>query len=132
MINTGVTTTAALTNIPLVRERGVEVEGRASPIENLWITYSGDFNDARYVSYSNAPAPIETGLSSIDLSGKQIIGAPRYSVQGGLYYEHPLGRPLARSATAKASPGSPGSTKIGVARSMSPTIQSILGNTALL
>ncbi|REF86016.1 iron complex outermembrane receptor protein [Methylovirgula ligni] len=91
LISTGATATAALTNIPLVRERGVEVEGRASPIENLWITYSGDFNDARYVSYSNAPAPIETGLSSIDLSGKQIIGAPRYSVQGGLYYEHPLG-----------------------------------------
>lgn len=91
---------AYLTNIPHVRLRGVELEGRASPADGLWLTYNGAFNDARYVSYPNAPPPVElaynatsnpTGVTSVDLSGKQVIGAPAWTAQGGVYYERSLG-----------------------------------------
>jgi iron complex outermembrane receptor protein len=100
-----------LGNIGQVRLRGFEFDGRWSPIERLWITFSGALTDARYVDYTNAaPPPDWTWPKSanvfniasplfVNLSGQRITGgtagnnpvAP-YSFNIGANYEHPLGR----------------------------------------
>ncbi|HMK89565.1 MAG TPA: TonB-dependent receptor [Methylocystis sp.] len=99
-----------LGNIGQVRLRGFEFDGRYSPIERLWITFSGALTDARYVQYTNAAPPPDWlwpatanvgGVAAplfVNLSGQRITGgvtgnapvAP-YSFNIGANYEHPLG-----------------------------------------
>lgn len=104
-VNAGGTTLKSyLTNVGKVRVRGVELEGRYSPIENLWLTFSGAYNDARYLAFPNAPPPAElyggagtpfpAGVKTIDLSGRRIVNAPAFNGQLGLNYEHPLDLPF--------------------------------------
>ncbi|PWB82424.1 MAG: TonB-dependent receptor, partial [Methylocystaceae bacterium] len=93
-----------LTNVGKVRLRGVELEARYSPVKNLWLTFGGAFNDARYVAYTDAPAPVEifggagtanpAGVKSVDLSGRRVLGAPEFSGQIGINYEHPVDLPF--------------------------------------
>lgn len=103
-----------LGNVGQVRLRGFEFDGRYSPIERLWITFSGAITDARYVNYTNAAPPPDWqwpasanvgGVAAplfVNLSGQRITGgiggstagnppvAP-YSFNVGANYEHPLG-----------------------------------------
>ena len=102
-----------LGNIGHVQLRGFEFDGRWSPIERLWITFSGALTDARYINYQNAAPPPDwtwpasanvNGVAaplSVNLSGQRITGgvagnnpiAP-YSLNVGANYEQPLGRAL--------------------------------------
>ncbi|MGA8172045.1 MAG: TonB-dependent receptor [Methylocystis sp.] len=99
-----------LGNIGQVRLRGFEFDGRWSPSERLWLTFSGALTDARYVNYTNAAPPPDwtwpasanaNGVAAplfVNLSGQRITGgtagnapvAP-YSFNIGANYEHPLG-----------------------------------------
>ncbi|PWB84064.1 MAG: TonB-dependent receptor [Methylocystaceae bacterium] len=100
----GTTLKSYLTNVGKVRVRGVEIEGRYSPVENLWLTFSGAYNDARYLSFTNAPPPAElyggagtpfpAGVKTVDLSGRRIVNAPAFNGQLGLTYEHPVDLPF--------------------------------------
>lgn len=96
-----------LGNIGHVRLRGFEFDGRWSPIDRLWLTFSGALTDARYVNYEKAATPTEWAWPAsagpgappyVNLSGQRITGgvsgnnpvAP-YSFNVGFNYEHPLG-----------------------------------------
>jgi iron complex outermembrane recepter protein len=100
-----------LGNIGHVQLRGFEFDGRWSPVERLWITFSGALTDARYINFKNAAPPPDwtwpasanvNGVASplsVSLSGQRITGgvagnnpvAP-YSLNLGANYEQPLGR----------------------------------------
>jgi len=94
--STALTAVPYLTNAASVRQRGVEFESSFAVTENLAISFNAAHNDATYVSYTNAPAPIEYKdvRSTYDLSGKQLIGAPKWSGQANISFEQPLGNDL--------------------------------------
>jgi iron complex outermembrane receptor protein len=80
-----------------VRLRGVELEGRVSPTEDLSISFNTALNDARYVSFDNAPNPYfgvagnPTAANPFaSLTGQQIPNAPRLSGNITINYQHPL------------------------------------------
>lgn len=99
-----------LGNIGHVRLRGFEFDGRWSPIDRLWITYSGAYTRAQYIDYEKAAPPSEWqwpaannigGYASpayIPLTGHSITGgvsgnnpvAP-FSFNIGFNHEYPLG-----------------------------------------
>ena len=96
-----------LGNIGHVRLNGVEFDGRWSPIERLWITFSGAATQARYIDYQKAATPTEWAWPAsagggapayVNLSGQRITGGVSgnngvspYSLNIGFNYEHPLG-----------------------------------------
>ncbi|UAK26288.1 TonB-dependent receptor [Sphingomonas nostoxanthinifaciens] len=81
-----------ITNVGKLRTRGVEVDARANPARGLTLTASGAYDDARYVSYRNAPAPyLLSYLSSVDLSGRPASGAPKWAVTGTAEYTRQAG-----------------------------------------
>jgi outer membrane protein OmpA-like peptidoglycan-associated protein len=80
-----------------VRLRGVELEGKVVPTEDLSIGFNAALNDARYVSFDNAPNPYfgvagaaTTANPYASLTGHQIPNAPRLSGNITINYEHPL------------------------------------------
>jgi iron complex outermembrane receptor protein len=80
-----------ITNVGTLVSRGVEVDARLYPSKGLSGTASFMYNDAFYDSYKNAPAQYSNSyLGSIDLSGKQASGAPRFAAGAALEYGHPV------------------------------------------
>jgi iron complex outermembrane recepter protein len=86
-----------LANVGKVRMRGFELETSAHPIPALSLNVNAAYNDAVYLSYDNAPAPVEYqaylgGASAVlPLTGYRLAGAPRWTVQGGPELDQPLG-----------------------------------------
>ena len=78
-----------LGNAAHVRLRGVELEGSARLGGGFSLSANGAFNDARYVDYANAPAPVEYSnvASSVDLSGERVIGSSKWTGQVSLDYD---------------------------------------------
>jgi iron complex outermembrane receptor protein len=83
-----------LQNVGKVRSRGVEADSSFALTRHISLTANGAFTDAYYVSYPNAPVPVElsdnTSLISVNLSGKQLPGAPRFSYSLGADASQPL------------------------------------------
>ena len=81
-----------LGNIPGVRARGVEFDSLVSVTERLQVTAGGAFNDAIYTDWSTATCPrsYPTSVAVCNNTGKQIVGAPRWTGLLGLDYEQPL------------------------------------------
>ncbi len=84
-----------------MRLRGVELEGSAKLGHGFSVSANGAYNDATYVSYANAPTPVEFtypvsptspagGPASVDLSGKPVIGASKWSGQASIDYDAPV------------------------------------------
>lgn len=88
--------TTYIANIGLVRSQGIESDIRYRPTENLGLYLSVAYTEAEYADYKQAPPPVEyTGLlpataNYIDLSGRQLPGAPKWSASFGADYSHPL------------------------------------------
>ncbi len=73
------------TNAAKVRTRGIEADFRATPTRWLTLYGSGTYDDARYISYANAPCPIEiTGRTLCDLSGQRLPGVSRWAASTGV------------------------------------------------
>ncbi|MEA3220613.1 MAG: Pesticin receptor [Immundisolibacter sp.] len=75
--------TRYLTNAGSVRTRGLEFEATALPLRGLTLSFNGSYNDATYLSYKDAPCPPEIGFQpgapqSCDLTGRQVVGAPKW------------------------------------------------------
>ncbi len=87
-VNTAVTPVVSyITNVGKLRSRGIELDGRATPLDGLTLTAAGTYNDAYYVSYKNATAPYLTSyLGVVDLSGRRASGAPKWSLTGSAEY----------------------------------------------
>ncbi|WP_440977780.1 TonB-dependent receptor [Sphingomonas pseudosanguinis] len=80
------------TNAAKVRTRGFEADLRAAPTRWLTLYGSGTYDDARYISYANAPCPIEiTGRTLCDLSGQRLPGVSRWAASAGGEVRAPLG-----------------------------------------
>lgn len=101
---TGASSSAFLANVGKVRLRGLELDSRWRVDDSITLSASGAWNDARYVSYKNAPPPQELRYvgapKTIDLSGKQIPGASALSGQISLDYQRPLPGDLTLTAYA--------------------------------
>jgi iron complex outermembrane receptor protein len=96
-ITSSLSLTSYLNNVGKVRLKGAEIETRFAVTPNLNVSLSGGYNDARFLSYENAPTPIELAAAAgptLSLTGYQIPGAAKNNVQGSFDYRHDLGNGL--------------------------------------
>lgn len=83
--------TSGVGNVPKVRSQGFELDAAYS-IRNTSVRFSGAYNDARYVKFTNAARPFELqgGGSATpayyDVSGKRLPGVGAFT--GNLFAEH--------------------------------------------
>ena len=95
-----------IANIGLVRSQGVETDLRFRPSSHFSAYLSAAYDDATYVDYKNAPPGVEwTGLlpttaNYIDLSGRPLPGASKWSESLGGEYTHSVGSGLEGYAAA--------------------------------
>ncbi len=81
-----------LANAGTVRTSGVEAEANYRPVENLTLSASAGYNDARYTSFRNAACPPELdNLASCDFTGQRVSGAPPLTLGGSIDYDRLLG-----------------------------------------
>lgn len=86
--------TQILTNIGKVRSRGVETEITAVPVQGLKLAFAASFNDAKYLEYRNAPCAAEVlaaGRTVCDLTGQQVVAAPKWIVNPSVSYRQNVG-----------------------------------------
>lgn len=94
--STNATFGSYLANVGKVRLRGFELETSLRPIPALGFNFNAAYNDAKYLNYDDAPAPVEyqaaLGGASVPLSltGYQIVGAPKWTLQGGIDLDQPI------------------------------------------
>ncbi|MFZ2998295.1 TonB-dependent receptor [Sphingobium sp.] len=95
-VNTLVTPAASyIANVGTLRSRGVELDARIAPAEGLSATFAATYNDAKYLKYTNAvPSFLESYKTSVDLSGRQASGAPKWSLGSTVEYVHSAGNGL--------------------------------------
>ena len=91
-VNTTVTPTASyITNVGTLISKGAELDARFFPVRGLFASYSLTYNDAKYDSYTNAPAQYYYSyLGTQDLSGQQASGAPKWSMGAAAEYSRPI------------------------------------------
>lgn len=94
--NLNVINKSFLGNIPSVRLAGFEVEGRYSPIENLWINLAGAYNGAWYWDFPAAAPAIDYATvfpnAQVNLSHQRISNVTPYTLAIGFNYETHLGQ----------------------------------------
>jgi len=90
-----------LANVGKVRLRGVEIEGTLHPAKVLDLYGNIAFNDAKYLSYDNAPIPVEYAASlnaqgqyTLSLTGYQLRNAPKWTLQSGFNLDQPVSTAL--------------------------------------
>jgi iron complex outermembrane receptor protein len=84
---------SVLTNVGAVRTRGVEVEATARPIEGLTLNANTSYDNASYQSFRKGPCAAEYGLpgsATCDLTGRPVVGAPRWTIGLNATYEFPV------------------------------------------
>jgi iron complex outermembrane receptor protein len=82
-----------LSNIGGVRTRGVETEVTAKPVDWFAFDLNASYNDAVYTSYGNAPCSVESTLAghvTCNLTGEQVVGAPKWVVNPDITVNHSL------------------------------------------
>lgn len=91
----GATSRSYLANVGKVRMRGLEAEGQWQATQSLNLSFSAAVNDARYVSYRNAPPPAERTYpgapTSVDLSDTRVPNAAKFTGQVTARWEKPVG-----------------------------------------
>ncbi|MGE0406642.1 MAG: TonB-dependent receptor [Candidatus Korobacteraceae bacterium] len=77
-----------LANADKVRVRGIEFDGNANLSQNFSVYTSAALTDGRYISFSDAPPPLEdTGGPQVkDVSGSTLPGISRWAVSYGAEY----------------------------------------------
>jgi iron complex outermembrane recepter protein len=82
-----------LANIERVRSQGAEADLTLSAIGGFSAYLRGAYTDAKYVSFANAPCPLEligNSTSQCDLSGKQLPGTSKWALSYGAEYRRPV------------------------------------------
>jgi iron complex outermembrane receptor protein len=86
---------SVLGNIPGLRARGVEFEASARPFEGLTLNLAVGYNDAKYTDWSTATCPrnvvITAANPTCNNTGKQLVGAPLWTVITGFDFEREIG-----------------------------------------
>ena len=86
-------TTFTLTNAGRIQVDGLEFETFFAPTENLYVSLSGSYLDAKYDSYVGGPKIIvptgspPTPGSTQDLSGRRLSFVPKWTVSTSVSYE---------------------------------------------
>jgi len=80
-----------LANAEEVRVHGVEFDGSWQATDNLFLHGAVAYTEAVYVSFPDAPAPLEGtgGPSAVDISGQRLPGVSKWSLAGGGEYSIP-------------------------------------------
>jgi iron complex outermembrane receptor protein len=84
---------SVLTNVGAVRTRGFEAEATARPLEGLTLNATASYNNASYQSFRKGPCAAEYGLpgsATCDLTGRPVVGAPRWILGLNGTYEFPI------------------------------------------
>jgi len=84
---------SVLTNVGAVRTRGFEVEATARPLEGLTVNLTSSYDNASYQSFRKGPCAAEYGLpgsATCDLTGRPVVGAPRWIIGLNGTYEFPV------------------------------------------
>jgi iron complex outermembrane receptor protein len=83
-----------LGNIPEIRARGVELDAAVNVTPSLRLNFGTAYNDAVYTDWSTATCPRSVPTTTVvcDNTGKQIVGAPKWTGIVGVDYERELGR----------------------------------------
>lgn len=94
--NTTLVNKTYLGNVPQVRLAGFELEGRYSPLENLWINFAGAYNGAWYVKFTNQAPPndyasVAPNGTVLNVSGARVPNVTPYSFSLGANYEYLAG-----------------------------------------
>jgi iron complex outermembrane receptor protein len=86
-----------LGNIPEIRAVGTEFDASFRVTENLQITAGGAYNEATYTDWSTATCPrsFPSSVPVCDNTGRQIVGAPRWTGIFSFDYELPLASGIA-------------------------------------
>jgi iron complex outermembrane receptor protein len=81
-----------LGNIPGLRAIGTEIDALVSVTDALQVTAGASFNDAEYTDWSTATCPrsFPATTAICDNTGRQIVGAPRWTGILGFDYQVPL------------------------------------------
>jgi iron complex outermembrane receptor protein len=93
-----------LSNIGSIRSRGIETEISSKMTGWLTIGLTASYNDAIYTSYANAPCSIEStvaGLVTCNLTGRPVVGAPKWIANPSIGVTHNLGSDLIGYAVAQ-------------------------------
>lgn len=83
-----------LSNIPEVTVKGVEGDAVAQPWRGLTLRGSFVYAHGEYTDYPSGPCPLEqqsSATTACDLTGRRLVGLPRWSVSAGVDYEHGVG-----------------------------------------
>ncbi|MFC4307654.1 TonB-dependent receptor [Steroidobacter flavus] len=81
-----------LGNIPEIRAVGTEFDAAVRVTENFQITAGGAYNEAEYTHWSTATCPrsFPSTVAVCNNTGRQIVGAPRWTGIVGFDYQLPL------------------------------------------
>ena len=91
-----------LGNVGKVRLQGVELESNLHITKTISLSGNVAYNDAKYRSYDNAPAPVEfqtylagvqgvaAKATTLSLTGYQVAGVPKWTANGTINFEHPI------------------------------------------
>jgi iron complex outermembrane receptor protein len=81
---------------PGIRAQGIEIDGTLAPFEGLTINFGGAYNDAVYTDWSTATCPraYPTTVVTCNNTGKQVVGAPKWTAIVGFDFEHQIGSGL--------------------------------------
>lgn len=81
-----------LGNVPEIRAVGTEFDALVHVTDNLQITAGGAYNEATYTDWSTATCPRSFPSTAVvcDNTGRQIVGAPRWTGIFGFDYQLPL------------------------------------------
>ncbi len=124
------TTRQYLANVPKVESKGVELSAQAQPNANLSLYASGVYDEAKYVSFPNAPCGLENVLAtSCSLTGRPLAGVPRWSLSAGGEVHAPL---TVGPRTLEAYLGADGSFRSSNYSSTTDSIYTLLPNLNLL
>jgi len=84
-------------NVGRVRARGAELDTQLDITRRISISGALSYVDAKYRNYRDAPAPVEQDPAlgaTVDLTGRQIAGAPKFTYSLGADASQPLGAGL--------------------------------------
>jgi iron complex outermembrane receptor protein len=99
--------TSATGNVPLVKVKGVEIDGVYGGIKNTQIRFAGTYNDAYYADFPNLAQPVENGFPGAapyrDASGENLPGSFKYAFNLGVDWRVPFGGKLEFQTSANAA-----------------------------
>lgn len=94
---------SVLTNVGSLKSQGFEWDVRALLTSGLTVNFNGSYNNAHYTDFKNAPCSVEAkaaGKTVCDLTGRDVVGAPRWIANLGGHYEWNLGSGVKEYANA--------------------------------